>query len=197
MPPSKLQGKSRTPRPRKPQLTPHPLVVKLHPDPDSPTDTVALIGYFGPSKKADSVRLYADLTFRRYYDLPTNGIAHTEPSDSKDENSPTIVMVLAGTKLEVVETSAQSVEASYVQGAIARRYLAGASPAAFRSTGQGLASIISNCCPPEQDPGGGGGGGGEGSVFFSGCIGCVPQPSVPCVSEKCTGFCESRLPILC
>jgi hypothetical protein len=169
------------PQPGKVNLTPHPLVTKLHPEPDALNDLVALIGYFGPSKKAGCIRLYADLSFRSFYDIPTKGIVHTEPTDAKDENSPTKVLVLAVTKLEVVETTSQCVEASYLQGPIARDYLAGAPLGALRSTGEALVSIISNCCPPEG--GGGGGGGGGGSLYYSQCCSeftpcCISRP--PC-----------------
>ena len=223
MPPSGDKPKGSKSRRGKVTLTPHPLVAKLHPEPDTPRDLVALIGYFGPSKKTDYIRLYPDLSFRSYYDIPTNGIIYTEPTDAKDENSPTRVLVLAATNLEMVQTTHQCIEASYLQGAIAGNYLAAASLPALRppattdprqcpgcdagrsvalapQTRQGCTqqeiclSIDSDCCFPG---GGGGGPGGGGTFFFSGCIGCVPKPSVPCVSRGCTDWCESTRPILC
>lgn len=178
-------------------LTTHRLVAKLHPEPDEPQDTVALLGYFGPSKKADHVRLYADLSFRRYFDIPTSGIVRTEPIVSEDENSPTAVFVLPATRLEVVETACQCMEASYLQGSIAATHLAdasveGMSSAANRGgpialqpqTRQGWSvgigcSIFADLCARR---GGGGGGanpwpqlgytcGPAGTI----CMSCVPS----------------------
>ena len=188
--PEYKEPKPSNPQPGKVNLTPHPLVTKLHPELDAFNDHVALIGYFGPSKKADCIRLYADLSFRSHYDIPTSGIVHTEPTDARDENSPTRVLVLAATKLEVVEITSQCVEASYLQGSIARDYLAGAPVGAMRSTAANLASIISHCCPPEQDPGGGGGGGGGGSLYYSACCSnftpcCNLISRPPCTRRPC------------
>ena len=127
------KSKSSTSRAGEIDLTTHRLVAKLHPEPDAPRDAVALLGYIGPSKEADRIRLYADLSFRRYCDIPTSGIVHTEPTDTRDENSPTVVFVRATTVLDVVETTCQCVEASYLQGPIARNYLADASVEGLRS----------------------------------------------------------------
>ena len=194
MPPPEDERKSSKSSPGKVKLTSHPLVARLHPEPDSPQDHVALVGYFGPSKKDACMRLYTDLNFRSYYDIPIDGIVHTQPTDAKDENGPTTVLVMASTKLDVIEATHQCVEASYLQGAIAGNYLAGASGVGFRAapTLQGLQSIYSECCPTEgggEGGGNGGGGGHDGTNFFSGCIWCRPRP-------RFTDFC-SRRPMIC
>jgi len=107
----------------------HPLVTKLLGDTDPPRNLVVLVGYCGPSKKPDSVRLYLGLDFRAYYEIPRGGIIPTEPIDSQDENSPTKVVVEATTRLELVQVSRQSVEASFLQGGIASAYLGGTTEA--------------------------------------------------------------------
>ncbi len=107
-------------------LETHPLVAKLHADPDEFTDLVALVGYLGPSKKADYVRLYVDLTFRNYYEIPTEGIVSTSPTAAADENSPTTVHVAGGTQVDKVSITSQSTEARFLQGSIASGYLGGA-----------------------------------------------------------------------
>ena len=99
-------------------LETHPLVAKLHTDPDELTDLVALVGYLGPSKRADYVRLYVDLTFRNYYEIPKAGIVSTSPTDAGDENSPTTVHVAGGTQVDMVSVTSQSTEARFLQGSI-------------------------------------------------------------------------------
>ena len=107
-------------------LETHPLVAKLHADPDELTDLVALVGYLGPSKRAGSVRLYLDLTFRNYYEILTEGIVSTSPADAEDENSPTTVHVTGSTQVDKVSVTSQSTEARFLQGSIASGYLGGA-----------------------------------------------------------------------
>ena len=104
----------RNPSPDKPNLSTHPLVAKLHGDSDTPPSLVALTGYFGPSKKADSIRLYASLDFHSYFEIPKAAIVATTPVDAKDDQSPTVVHVKAGTPVDAVQTSTQPVE-SYLQ----------------------------------------------------------------------------------
>lgn len=107
-------------------LETHPLVAKLHADPDELTNLVALVGYLGPSKRAGSVRLYLDLTFRNYYEILTEGIVSTSPAAAGDENSPTTVHVTGSTQVDKVSVTSQSTEARFLQGSIASGYLAGA-----------------------------------------------------------------------
>ncbi len=109
------------PSSHEPNLSTHPLVTKLQGDSDTPPNLVALTGYFGPSKKADSNRLYPSLDFQSYFEIPKAAIIATTPVDSKDDQSPTVVHVKAGTPVEAVQTSTQPVE-SYLQGGITGAY---------------------------------------------------------------------------
>ena len=103
--------------PDKPNLSPHPLVSKLVGDSDPPPSLVVLAGYFGPSRKSDSIRLYTDLVFQSYFEIPKASIVATTPTDATDDQSPTLVHVKAGTPVDAVQTSTQPVE-SYLQGGI-------------------------------------------------------------------------------
>jgi hypothetical protein len=107
-------------------LETHPLVAKLHADPDQLSGLVALGGYLGPSKREGYVRLYGDLSFRNYYEIPTAGIVSTSPTDASDENSPTTVHVASDTQVDKVSITSQSTEARFLQGSIASGYLGGA-----------------------------------------------------------------------
>lgn len=107
-------------------LETHPLVAKLHADPDQLTDLVALVGYLGPSKREGYVRLYVDLSFRNYYEIPNEGIVSTSPTNASDENSPTTVHVAGDTQVDKVSITSQSTEARFLQGSISSGYLSGA-----------------------------------------------------------------------
>ncbi|RMH22856.1 MAG: hypothetical protein D6696_02340 [Acidobacteria bacterium] len=111
-----------------PKLDPHPLVTKMHPgDDDVAADHVHLVGYLGPAKDKDKVRLYHDLSFRSYYEIPKDAIHSCETGD---EETPSRVCVAADAKLELVQTSRQKVEAGFLRGAISGQHLAAAAPAA-------------------------------------------------------------------
>jgi hypothetical protein len=109
-------------------LSTHPTVELLLGDSDSPKQFVILLGYLGPSKIIDSIRLYTSLEFLSYFEIPRAGIAHTEQSDPRDKNGPTKVFVTPNTSLELVQTSRLSLEASFLQGSIASTYLQSATP---------------------------------------------------------------------
>ncbi len=76
-------------------LTPHRLVPareKLDAGPDGGlSDLNTIVGYVGPSDDSDQVRIYLDLTFRRYCEVASSNVVQTAPVDANDENSPTIV----------------------------------------------------------------------------------------------------------
>jgi len=111
--------------PETPNLSTHPLVTKPQGDSDTPPSLVALTGYFGPSKKDDSIRLYPSLDFQSYFQIPKKAIIATNPEDATNENSPTVVYVKAGTPVASVQSPTRPVE-SYLQGGITGGYMKGA-----------------------------------------------------------------------
>src|SRR5262249_27932677 len=118
-------------QPEKPvlDLTPHPLVTRLNPEGDPPPNLVMLVGFIGPSKKPNGIRLYLNLSFNAFVDIPVAGIVSAQSVDSKDENSPTCVWVRGDAKLDVVQTVSQTMEACYLWGQISRDYLKSTTPA--------------------------------------------------------------------
>jgi hypothetical protein len=114
---------AKSPDPKKDQpappdvdLTPHPLVAKLISNPANPApDTVTLEGYVGPSSREGYVRVYLDLTFKAYFEIPKNGILHADKADPSNESKPTKIVIDPATKLDLV----YSLEASYLKGKIA------------------------------------------------------------------------------
>jgi hypothetical protein len=114
---------AKSPDPKKDQpappdvdLTPHPLVAKLISNPANPApDTVTLEGYVGPSSREGYIRVYLDLTFKAYFEIPKNGILHADKADPSNESKPTTIVIDPATKLDLVH----SLEASYLKGKIA------------------------------------------------------------------------------
>jgi hypothetical protein len=97
-------------------LTPHPLVAKLISNAANPTpDAVTLEGYLGPSSREGYVRVYLDLTFKAYFEIPKNGIVHADKPDPSNESKPTTIVIDPATKLDLVH----SLDASYLKGKIA------------------------------------------------------------------------------
>jgi hypothetical protein len=97
-------------------LTPHPLVAKLISNAATPTpDAVTLEGYLGPSSREGYVRVYLDLTFKAYLEIPKNGIIHADKADPSNESKPTTIVIDPTTKLDLVH----SLEASFLKGKIA------------------------------------------------------------------------------
>jgi hypothetical protein len=114
-----------------PNLEVHPLVAKLGAQGQAPRDLATLVGYLGPASQDDQVRLYHDLSFRGYYDIPRSEVVHTEPLNAGDENSPTRVLVNASARVAQTHVSTQSGEARFLQGGITSGFLpTAAAPAA-------------------------------------------------------------------
>jgi hypothetical protein len=137
------------PSPHQPNFSTHPLVTKLRGDSDTPPSLVALTGYFGPSKKADSIRLYPSLDFQSYFEIPKAAIVATTPVDAEDADSPTVVYVKAGTPVDSVQTSTQPVE-SYLQGGITGGYLGAIAPLAMPYPSKYCTTICSFYCTFEH-----------------------------------------------
>jgi hypothetical protein len=118
-----------------PDLGTHPLVLAMQAlgTNDPPIGLVALTGYFGPSKKANSIRLYTSPEFQSYYEIPTGAIKATSPADSANPLGPTVAYVEVGTQVELVQTGTKPVE-DYLQGGITAGYFAGASSGGYPGT---------------------------------------------------------------
>ncbi|MGI4768271.1 MAG: hypothetical protein ACRYGP_24785, partial [Janthinobacterium lividum] len=108
-----------------PDIPTHPLVAKLLPEIDSPTKKVVLVGYVGPSKHDDRIRLYANLSFDRYWEIPKSAVIASESASKDDENGPTIVFLAADTPVEQVAMATRTGPASFLSGPIASGSLSG------------------------------------------------------------------------
>ena len=118
---------------KKPTLRNHPLVDRLKPDDDA-AETVSLVGYLGPSKRAGHRRLYLDAGLRTFCELPEEAIRDVR--EAEDEEAPSRITIDADTPVEVVRTSRQRTAAGFLAGAISGGLLG-------RAGGAGRAQI----CP--------------------------------------------------
>jgi len=104
------------PAPPEVDLSPHPLVAKLIPNAGNPApEAVTLEGFLGPSSREGYVRVYLDLSFKAYFEIPKSGILHADKADPANESKPTAIAIDPATKLDLVH----SIEASYLKGKIA------------------------------------------------------------------------------
>jgi hypothetical protein len=110
-----------------PNLNAHPLVSQLHADPDTHQGNKKIVGYLGPSRVADYIRIYTDLSFAEYFEVKRADILSTVAVNPQDENSPTVVFVKEDATIE--HTSIVGSGADYLKGAIVNDYFASASTA--------------------------------------------------------------------
>jgi hypothetical protein len=155
------KGRDTTPPGGDVDLSTHPLVAERNVDPSEigpePPQLSALVGYVGPSRRDGSIRLYRDLSFRNYYEIPAEAVVSTTPINPDDENSPTRVQVAPDTKVEVVNVSVQSVEARYLSGSIAGGFYGAAAggvgaaqaPAALCTN---ITTYMPSCVAQQQPP---------------------------------------------
>jgi hypothetical protein len=136
-------------------LTPHPLVEGRADIDDVPVppDTVSLVGYIGTSKRPDYTRLYLDLSFHNYYEIPTSGITSTTAVNPDDENSPTHLQILSDTKLDVITIHVTSIEAKFLSGSISSSHFGtaaggGAQAAAAQTLCGNITTHMPSCVAP-------------------------------------------------
>jgi hypothetical protein len=172
------------PRPDKPDLSTHPLVTAPHGESDTPPGLVALTGYFGPSRKTDSIRLYPSLDFQAYFELPKDAIIATNPADVHDERSPTIAHVKAGTAVEAVQRSKQPVEA-YLQGGITGAHMLEAVSGGHASGPQPQATLCTLCPCHSKIP-------HPIPITHVGCVQITHSPHY-CIAASICPHCPSHL----
>ncbi|MEA2440498.1 MAG: hypothetical protein QOH76_1922 [Thermoleophilaceae bacterium] len=100
----------------KPDLTPDALA----PAPgDPPPDTIAIYGILGKSPLASNVRLFLDVGFTTYYDIPIEGVVEREkvPADKSPLGvDSTLLMVRKGIQLVVHHAETRTVEEEFLAG---------------------------------------------------------------------------------
>jgi hypothetical protein len=127
-------------------LPPHTLVEKLLADPDNPVESVILEGYIGTTQKQGYTRLYLDLEFQSYLEIPPGAIILVEPVDQAQISSKTIVVVKADAKLEIVQIA----RASFLKGNIVTLYLE--NKTLMKEILQNKTHPQTPACPPPPSP---------------------------------------------
>ena len=106
-------------------LTPHRLVPAqeaLDAGPDGGLGALnTIVGYIGRSDDAGQVRIYLDLTFRRYCEVGSSDVVQTAPVDANDANSPTTVWIRSTARVALV--GRMTGDASFISGALRKQFL--------------------------------------------------------------------------
>lgn len=140
-------------KPKKAALRSHPLIQtqKLGLSADEAAAVVPLVGYLGPAGEEGRWRVYHSLDLNQYTEVPEDGVERVEPLDPADEYGPSRVLVKTGTTVRSVAAASYPVEAGYLQGGIAGRYLPGAVNAAGGPTrysiGTPFTTMFTPPCP--------------------------------------------------
>jgi hypothetical protein len=95
-------------------LTPHPMVARILNDSGEPREAVVVVGFLGAPDQNGLVRIYLDLSFQAYLEMPEGSVLYVEPFDPSDETQPTKIVVDLDGPLKLV----QAVEASFLKGSI-------------------------------------------------------------------------------
>ena len=110
-------------------LSPHPLVPGLDELEEETDGLTTLLGFIGPSPKEGRVRVYLELSFSSYCEVANDDVVKTAPVDANDAHSPTIVWIKNSAQVGLVKVGRLTGDASFVSGAIRRRYRGRAVPA--------------------------------------------------------------------
>jgi hypothetical protein len=96
------------------KLTPHPMVARILDPSGHPRETLLLVGYLAVPHASGPVRIYPDLTFEAYFEIPPDKVLYVQEADPSDETKPTKIVVDAKEPLRLVH----AVEASFLRGSI-------------------------------------------------------------------------------
>ena len=72
------------------------------------------VGFLGAADDKGLVRIYLDLSFRAYLELPVDQILYVEQFNPADETQPTRIVIATDAAVKVVQT----LESSFIQGSI-------------------------------------------------------------------------------
>ena len=109
------------------KVPPHPLVSRLQGTAKQPEKLTSVVGWPGDAESADRVRVYLDTGFTTYYELSSDDVVNTVPTDPANENAPTMVWVRSSAKADLTSTQSVSGDIGFLSGGISRGNLAGAS----------------------------------------------------------------------
>lgn len=123
----------------------HSLVGRIVTDPSNPPNTVIVLGYLGSAGTGRDAyrRIYLDLDFRNYFEVAHIDILYAQKADPAHEELPTNIVINATANLTLVQT----VEASYLKGAIASLYARGSPYGGFCPAPPTWIPSVCGCLP--------------------------------------------------
>jgi hypothetical protein len=102
----------------------HDLAEKLAKHPREPANAVRLVGYVGKSDSNDILRLYLNLNFNEYVDIPRNKILYAAEAPEKVlEFGGTYIWVSKDTDITHVRVESTKQQAKFLEGRISRKYM--------------------------------------------------------------------------
>jgi len=122
-------GSGATPEPAEqgPRLTPDRIVERLVPDPSRPEPRVSLTGLLGRSTEEGVWRLYLTSGIEEYAEFAESDVVHTESvPEGMLPTGGTTVWLRMGATVRHPTVSSRQVQAEFLQGALAARFLPGA-----------------------------------------------------------------------
>jgi hypothetical protein len=118
------------------RLQQDPLIEGLVPDPGQLEPLTLLFGYLGKSSREGYWRLYLNVRLSEYVEFSESDVHHAQPLSPEESSlGGTRVWVKQGTRLQHTRVDSREVQAEFLQGDIATRFMRSAAP----SAGAGLA----------------------------------------------------------
>src|SRR3989442_468337 len=91
---------------------------KLVPDPNAPPDVVVLVGALGKSTLSGHIRLYMDLEFSDYVEIPEAAVVHKEEFGAEATQGAVGAQVWVKRDAQVITHSVRRAQAEFLSGDI-------------------------------------------------------------------------------
>jgi hypothetical protein len=103
-------------------LTPHSRAPRAGADGRSDENLTTIVGFVGESSKEGQIRVYLDLSFDNYYEVPADDVVRTRSIDPDDSDSPRMLWIASSARVGLVRTDRTSGSASFVAGSLRARF---------------------------------------------------------------------------
>jgi hypothetical protein len=124
----------------------HDLVDKLVKEPGLPANALRLVGYVGKSGSTDVIRLFLNLNFDEFVDIPRNKILHAvKAPENVIEFGGTYLWISRDTNIIHTRIESTKEQARFIEGAITKNYLQPSGSSALRGN---FPSVNSPCPTP-------------------------------------------------
>jgi len=111
------------------QLRQNDLIRKLVPDPGQHQPLTTLVGYLGRSTREGEWRLYLTEDLNEYVEFSEQDVVHSQPlAEEQSRLSATQIWLPAETRLRHTQIISRQVQADFLRGEIASRFMQGTSP---------------------------------------------------------------------